>query len=174
MIRTFTADPADVAAYGAPTDDGGRRRYKVRVVDRHPDRVVARVDGIADRTAAEGLKGTRLYVNREALPDPDDEEFYHVDLIGCAAVLTGAAGDVGGEVDATGDNDVSGTVTAVHDFGAGAVLEIDLASGASLMVPFSRACVPEVDLGRRRLRIVPEPGLLDETAANPKGPREDR
>jgi 16S rRNA processing protein RimM len=155
-IRTFTAEPADVAAYGPPTDDG-ERRYRLRIIERRDDRVVARIEGVSDRSAAEALKGTHLYVERAALPVPDVDEFYHADLIGCVALV--AAGEE------TAMSDASGRVSAVHDFGGGAVLEIDFVTGESLMVPFSRTCVPEVDLARGRVRIVPPPGLLAEPAA---------
>ena len=163
-IRTFTAEPDDVAAYGPPTDDGGQRRYPLSVIERLTDRVVARIEGIKDRTAAEALKGTRLYVARAALPVPDADEFYHADLIGCVAIVNGT--------EAATEVDASGRVSAVHDFGAGAVLDIELATGASLMVPFTRACVPEIDVVRGRVRIVPPPGLRAEAPAPPSAPGE--
>jgi 16S rRNA processing protein RimM len=158
-IRTFTAEPVDVAAYGPPTDDAGERRYALHVIERRDDRVVARIDGVRDRSSAEALKGTRLYVERAALPVPDEDEFYHADLIGCAVLVAAA--------EAGGGTDVGGRVTAVHDFGGGSVLEVGMDNGASLIVPFTRICVPEIDLVRRRVRVVPPPGLLADAAEPP-------
>jgi 16S rRNA processing protein RimM len=160
-IRTFTTEPGDLAAYGAPTDDAGERRYPLTIVERREDRVVARIDGVEDRTAAEELKGTRLYIERAVLPAPGPDEFYHVDLIGCAVLVSGEG--AGAQAEA------SGTVIAVHDFGGGSVLELGLDGGTSLLLPFSRACVPEIDLRHRRMRVILPPGLLGDAAASGEG-----
>ncbi|MFO1154718.1 MAG: ribosome maturation factor RimM [Rhodospirillales bacterium] len=169
-IRTFTADPADVAAYGSPTDRDGRR-YKLRIVERRDDRVLARIDGVGDRTAAEALKGISLYVERAALPEPDEDEFYHADLIGCVAVVGQGDPDQGHSgPDGKSEPEVRARVSAVYDFGGGPVLEIDWPTGSSLLVPFSRTCVPDIDLVRRLIRVVLPPGLLGDTSA---GVRED-
>ncbi len=150
-IRTFTAEPADIAAYGHLTDEAGARRLRLQVTESRGARVLARIEGVDDRAAAEALRGTRLYVDRSALPVPDADEFYHADLIGCMAVVAGGT---------AGSSDSIGRISAVHDFGAGAILEIDVVPGDSLMVPFTKACVPEIDLGRGRVRIVPPPDLV--------------
>jgi 16S rRNA processing protein RimM len=109
--------------------------------------VIAAVDGVADRDAAEALRGVRLYVERSALPPPEEDEFYHADLVGMAAV----------EADGT----PFGRVVAVHDFGAGDSLEIERPEGGTILVPFSRAAVPVVDVAARRLVIDPPEGLFD-------------
>jgi 16S rRNA processing protein RimM len=101
---------------------------------------------VADRNAAEKLVNTRLYIDRARLPPPDDEEFYLADLVGLTAI--GA------------DGAALGTVVAVHDYGAGTSLEIARADSAPLLVPFTRAVVPEVDPAAGRLTVVPP----DETA----------
>ncbi|QDH16306.1 ribosome maturation factor RimM [Swingsia samuiensis] len=92
---------------------------------------------LADRTAAEKLVNRRLYVARESLPETEDDEFYHSDLIGMTAVSE--------------KGEVLGEVAIVHDYGAGVSLEID----RGLIVPFTKACVPHVDLAQRRVTIVP-------------------
>jgi 16S rRNA processing protein RimM len=138
-VQSFTADPSDIAAYGPVSDETGTRTFSLRVVQRGELPVVA-VEGIADRDAAAKLTGTRLYVVRNRLPAPEEDEFYHADLIGLAVE------------DASGRR--IGTVATVNDHGAGAFLEID--TGAQpLLLPFTREAVPVVDLARRRVVIVP-------------------
>jgi len=109
--------------------------------------VLVKFAGVVDRDAAEALRGCRLYLPRDALPPPDDEEYYHADLIGLDAVL--------------GDGTRLGRVHAVHDFGAGDCLEIVRPAGPPAMVPFTRTVVPVVDLESGRLVIDPPPGLLE-------------
>lgn len=146
-IKTFTGEPMALGDYG-PLFDAAGNRYEV--IDLRPagEVVVARLSGVSDRNAAEALKGVELFVERSALPDDlEEDEFYHADLVGLAAV-----DPEGGEI---------GKVRAVHDFGAGDVLELRLAAGGTALVPFSRAAVPEIDLAARRLVIDPlAAGLL--------------
>jgi 16S rRNA processing protein RimM len=153
-VQSFTADPADIAAYGPLADEAGARSFSLRVVQRGALPVVA-VEGVADREAAAKLTGTRLYVARDRLPAPAADEFYHADLIGLAAE------------DAAGRR--LGTVAAVSDHGAGAFLEID--TGAQpLLVPFTRACVPVVDPAGRRVVIAPPAEIVVPPAADqPEG-----
>jgi 16S rRNA processing protein RimM len=145
-VKSFTADPGDVAAYGPLEDERGDRRFTLRLVGSAKGVVIARVAGVADRDAAEALRGLRLYLPRAALPPPGDDEYYHADLIGLDVAL--------------GDGTILGRVRAVHDFGAGDTLEIDRAEGQPVMVPFTRAVVPVVDLDAGRLVVDPPPGLL--------------
>ena len=149
-IKCFTAEPGAVAAYGPVFDEAGERSWKVEVRGRVRGQVIARLGGVEERTAAEALKGIKLHVARDALPEPADEEYYHADLIGLTAELA-----VGG---------VLGTVRSVHDFGAGDVLEIAMEGGGDVMVPFTRAIVPEVDVRGGRVVIDPPPGLLESEA----------
>ena len=109
-IKSFTADPMDVGSYGPVSDAGGARTFKVQAKSVVKGKVVARIKGVGDRTAAEALKGVELFVSRDVLPQPEEDEFYQADLIGLRAV--------------TLDGEDLGTVVAVHDFGAGDLLEI--------------------------------------------------
>ena len=148
-LRCHTAVPEDVAAYG-PLEDRDGRRFRVTVKGRHKGGVLAGIDGIAARDAADALRGVALHVRRSALPPPDDEEFYLADLIGLAAVLP--------------DGSRWGAVRAVHNFGAGDVLELaPAAGGPTALVPFSRDAVPTVDLAGGRVVLAAAP---DEAAAN--------
>jgi 16S rRNA processing protein RimM len=146
-IKSFTAVPEDVAVYGPVADEAGQRAFVLRPVGRAKGVVIATIAGVADRDAAERLKGVRLYVARDKLPAPGEEEYYHADLIGLAAVLR--------------DGTPLGRVRAVHEYGAGDSLEVASESGVTVMVPFTRAAVPEVDLAAGRLVIEPLDGLLD-------------
>ena len=147
-IRAHTAEPMDVAAYGPLTSEPGGRRLAVEAVREVKGGVViARVAGIADRNSAEGLKGLRLYVERAALPPPEDDEFYLADLEGLRAERA--------------DGSVLGVVRRVVNYGAGDVLEIAGESG-SVLIPFTRAAVPVVDVAGGRLVVDPPVGLLPE------------
>jgi len=149
-VTSHTADPADLTAYGPLSDDKGRR-FVLRWHGAGVAEVEAQADGaavkVADRNAAEKLTNTRLYIDRAQLPEPEPEEFYLADLVGMTAA------------DAAGR--VLGTVAAVHDYGAGASLEIVRDGAAPLLVPFTRACVPEVDVagGRVLVHLAQEAGL---------------
>jgi 16S rRNA processing protein RimM len=154
-IQSYTATPADVAAYGPVHDEAFSRSFRLRVIGHGRDRVVAHIEGVDDRTAAEALKGLRLFVARTALPEPGDDEFYYADLIGLRVDLATDAAD-----DAQRPPCPFGRVRSVHDFGGGTVLEIDRGAGGALMVPFTRAVVPVVDLAARRLVVAPPEGLL--------------
>jgi 16S rRNA processing protein RimM len=154
IVRSYTADPADIAAYGPLTDKAGAKPLTLSVVRVSDKGVVARVKGVSDRNGAEALKGRELYVDRTKLPKASDAEYYHADLIGLAAV--------------TADGEPYGRVLAVQNFGAGDLLEIQLSGGKDAeFIPFTNACVPEVDLALGRLTVVPpvmtgEPELGDE------------
>ena len=147
-LKTFTADPAAVSGFAALEDDAGRP-VRLTVLERRAEVTIAAIEGVGDRAAAEALRGTRLYVARADLPPAGADEFYHVDLIGLAATLAG--GSTAGRV--------VGRVAAVHDFGAGDVIEIRGPGNASVMLPFTRETVPEVALAEGRLTIDPPPGL---------------
>ena len=142
-ITSHTVEPADLTAYGPLSDAEGRLltlRWMadgVAEVTRHIDGVPVKV---ADRNAAEKLTNTKLFIDRSALPPADDDEFYLTDLIGLA-VMDSAGGSIG-------------TVSVVHDYGAGASLEIERKAGAPLIVPFTAACVPTVDIAGGRLVLV--------------------
>ncbi len=159
-VKSFTAAPEDVAAYGPVSDAAGARQFKLNVVGHGSGGVIARIEGIADRTAAEAVKGIELFVDRAALPQPAEDEFYFADLIGLTAERADEQDEAACPI---------GRVEAVHDFGAGAVLEVALAQGGVAMVPFTLEAVPAVDLGRGRLLIAPLPGLLAPAADGGSG-----
>lgn len=149
-LKSFTAAPADIAAYGAVCDESGARRFKIQVLGTARGAILARLSGIADRDAAEALRGLRLYVPRTALPETSEDEFYHADLIGLPVE--------------TKEGARLGTVGAVHNFGAGDILEVRGEAGHELLLPFSDAVVPQVDLAAGRIVADPPAGLLDDRA----------
>ncbi len=141
-IKVFADDPLAIAGYGPLADESGRRRFRLLGMRPAKGVMVARLEGVADRNAAEALRGVRLYVPRAALPETEADEFYHVDLIGLAAY-----DEEGG---------YHGRVVAVHNFGAGDILEIaPAAGGPTELLPFTREVVPEVDIEGGRLTISP-------------------
>ena len=140
-IKSFTEDPANLTAYGALTDESGARRYQVAVTGRAKGVLLARIEGVGDRDAARALSGARLYVARAALPEPEDEEYYHADLIGLAVEDRAGA--------------PLGRVAAVQNFGAGDILEIERPDQGTLLVPFTKAAVPLVDPAGGRVVVEP-------------------
>ena len=148
-LRAFTEDPLSVRRYGPlETEDG--RRFEIEAVRPAKDILVARLKGIADREAAERLTNLLLYASRDRLPKPADDEFYYADLIGLAATAP--------------DGAPFGTVKAVHNFGAGDLLEIEPAAGGqTVMLPFTEAAVPVVDIAGRRVVVAPPGEGRDES-----------
>ena len=135
-VRSFTAEPEGLTAYGPLTDATGERRFHLELLA--PD--LARIDGVNDRDAAARLTGTKLFVPRSALPAPEDpEEYYLSDLEGLDAI--------------TADGRPLGRVLAVEDHGAGAFLVLQ--GPPERMVPFTKEAVPVVDIGQRRLVVSP-------------------
>lgn len=142
-IAAFTGEPADIAAYGPLTSGDGARKFEISAVrSMKGGSVIAQVAGVSDRDAAEALRGADLYVARSALPPTEDEdEFYHSDLIGLDAVAP--------------DGAAIGTVLAVHNFGAGDLLEIRFEHERQpVLIPFEKAYVPRVNLSARQVTIV--------------------
>lgn len=143
-VTSHTADPADLTAYGPLSDDRGRR-FTLRWRGEGVAEVAELVNGapvkLADRTQAEKLTNTRLYIDRAQLPPPEDEdEYYLADLIGLTAI--------------DADGAPIGRLAAVHDYGAGISLEIGRDTGSPLIVPFTRAVVPMVDLANGKITVV--------------------
>ncbi len=151
-IKSFTAEPGNVAAYGPVWDKTGERSFRLRITGQSKGQVVATFAGVADRNDAEALKGQELYVPRDALPEPEEEEYYHVDLLGLRAELV---------EDSSGTGELLGRVRGVHDFGAGSMIEVDGGPAGALVVPFTRVAVPVVDVAGGRIVIAPLPGLLE-------------
>ncbi|MGE3994671.1 MAG: ribosome maturation factor RimM [Variibacter sp.] len=149
-LKSFTEDPQAVARYGSLETEDGVRRFEIESLRPAKDMLVVRLRGVSDRNAAEALRNLRLYVPRDRLPPPEPGEFYHADLIGLAAV--------------TADGEPFGKVVALHDFGAGDLIEIALAQGgATELLPFTAAVVPEVDIAAGRIVVMPpaEPSPLE-------------
>jgi 16S rRNA processing protein RimM len=147
-VKTFTSTPESLAAYGALLAEDGRRFKISELRALGADTAIVCFEGIKDRNSAESLKGVRLSVAREALPEPEDNEFYHADLIGLRAE--------------TRDGALLGRVKGLHNFGAGDVLEITDDAGAERFVPFTEDVVPEIDVPGGR--IVVELPCDDETS----------
>lgn len=141
VVKSFAEYPEDVAAYGPLHSRDGRRQFKLTVRNVTPKGVVAHIAGVDDRNAAEALKGTELYVDRAVLPAAEEGTFYHADLVGLTAFAP--------------DGAAVGRVAAVHNFGAGDLLEIAFPDARKTeLIPFTDACVPEVDLAGRRVVVV--------------------
>jgi 16S rRNA processing protein RimM len=149
-VKSFTAIPEDIARYGPVEDESGRRSFTIEIIGTAKGVLIARLPGVEDRDRAEALRGLRFYLPRAALPAPQAEEYYHADLIGLGAVLP--------------DGTPVGRVRAIHDFGAGDVIEIERQAAPPALIPFTRAAVPIVDLAAGKLVIDPPPGLLEAVA----------
>ena len=159
-VKSFTENPADVAAYGPVSDDSGRRSWRLEVTGPAPgkssDVLLVRIEGVKDRDAAQALHGTRLYVGRDALPAlAEAETFYHADLIGLRVEDS--------------EGRALGRVAAVENHGAGDLLEVEGPRGESLLLPFTRAVVPLVDLAGGRLVAAPPA----EVEVPPRGAEEE-
>ncbi len=145
-VKSFTDNPEDLVSYGPLTDVAGTREFRLRVLGGGRGVLRVHMDGVDDRDAAEALAGIELYVARNQLPTPEPDEFYHADLIGLRAELP--------------DGSLFGTVRALHDFGAGDVIEIALAAGGTVVLPFTRATVPAIDVAAGRVVIEPPQELV--------------
>lgn len=171
-VKTFTGDPLALGDYGPLYTKDGR---VLEIEDIRPagEVVVVRFKGLRDRTAAEVLTGTELFVDRSVLPTEDDDEFYHADLVGLAV--------------RDEDGQSVGKITAVQNYGGGDILEITFRGRKGLLIPFSQAAVPEVDVAGGFVRIdtlaaglaedADEDGKPDEPGrfnpkARPRGPKE--
>jgi 16S rRNA processing protein RimM len=144
-LRSFTADPGAIANYGPlETEDG--RVFEIETLRPAKDHFVAKFSGIAGRSAAERLARTKLYVPRERLPQPSEpDEFYHADLVGLAVL------------DRAGRQ--RGTVIAVHNFGAGDLIEVRPDGGGKTeLLPFDAATVPMVDVAAGKIVVDPPAG----------------
>jgi 16S rRNA processing protein RimM len=140
-LKSFTADPMAILDYAPLESEDGIARFVIEALRPGKSHLVARLRGIGDRDAAERLAHVKLFVPRERLPAPQPDEFYHFDLIGLRA-LSPAGEELG-------------SVVAVHDFGAGSIVELRLAAtGGRVMLPFTQACVPEIDMPGGRMVVV--------------------
>jgi 16S rRNA processing protein RimM len=154
-LRSFTAEPAAIAAYG-PLESEDGRVFTIETLRAAKDFFVVKLAGVTDRDAAERLTNTKLYVPRERLPEPQAaDEYYHADLIGLRAV------DRAGRP--------CGTVVAIHNFGAGDLIEIRPESGDKTeMLPFDAATVPEVNLRSGEIVVTPSALAREDGEAKPR------
>lgn len=144
-LKSFTSEPRAIADYGPLTTEDGARSFTVTLTRPVTGGLGARLSGVGTREEAEALRGTTLWAARSALPSLPDDEFYHADLIGLAVYDPGGA--------------LLGRVRAIHDHGAGDIIEV-AGQGPALLLPFTRAVVPTVDLAAGR--IIADPPGVDE------------
>jgi 16S rRNA processing protein RimM len=167
ILRTYTSDPEAIAGYGPLSDEAGRRTFKIKSARVTPKGVIARLDGVSDRNAAEALRGVDLYVARARLPKPAEKEFYYADLIGLTA-----RDEAGAEI---------GWIVNVVNFGAGDLLEIRFNDTKQTdYIPFTDACVPNVDVSGGFVTLVmpemvgePEPESGGDATDGADGDAED-
>ena len=146
-LKSFCADPASIADYSPLTSEDGARTFALTLAQPVKNGFSARIDGICTKEQADALRGVRLYADRAALPDLPDDEYYHADLIGLLVLDTG-----GREL---------GRVREVLNHGASDLLEIDQpGSNDPVLLPFTRASVPTVDLATGRIIADPPEGLF--------------
>jgi 16S rRNA processing protein RimM len=138
-LWTFTEDPFAVTRYGPLATKDGARSFEVAQAREGKGHLVATLKGVTTRNEAERLNGIELYVARDKLPATDEDEYYHADLIGLAAV--------------TAADKPLGKVIAIHNFGAGDIIEIAPPKGATMLLPFTNAVVPTVDIAGGRVVI---------------------
>ncbi|MAC80412.1 MAG: 16S rRNA processing protein RimM [Rhodobacteraceae bacterium] len=146
-LKSFCAVPEDIATYGPLTTEDGSQTYSVRIVRSVKNGFAARLGGVATKEQADGLKGLRLYVDRSRLPVLPDDEYYHADLIGLDVFDTGGTR--------------LGRVKSVLNHGATDLLEIHGPGlKSTVLLPFTLAAVPTVDLAARRIIADPPDGLF--------------
>jgi 16S rRNA processing protein RimM len=145
-LKSFCADPEAIASYGPLWTVDGQRSFAVTLTRPVAGALGARLSGVTTKEQADALRGTELCADRDRLPSLPDDEFYHADLIGLAVQDTGGA--------------ALGTLRAIHNHGAGDLLEIHAPGRRQpLLVPFTRAAVPTVDLAAGRIVVDPPEGL---------------
>ena len=138
-LKSFTQNPADCVAYGPLLDEGGQVILTPTAHRPVKDALAVRAKEVTTREQAEALKSIKIYVLRSALPEPEEDEFYFTDLVGLDVKTT--------------DGKRMGTVIAVHEFGAGDMLEIKPKDSASFFHPFTKVATPKVDIGAGRVVI---------------------
>ncbi|WP_323006014.1 ribosome maturation factor RimM [Pseudorhodobacter sp.] len=144
-LKSFCAEPTAIADYGPLFTEDGKRSFNVTLTRPVAGGLGARLTGVATKEEADALRGTSLFVSRDKLPNLPDDEYYYADLIGLEARDTGGV--------------VLGTVMAVHNHGAGDLLEVGGGGAESVLLPFTMATVPTVDLTARRVVINLPEGL---------------
>ena len=142
-IKTFTENPEDVAAYG-PLTAGGGRKVTLAVVTVTEDVVIAKVEGVEDRAAAEALKGLELFVDRAVLPATEGDTYYQADLVGLVVETPGG--------------EKVGKVMAFHNFGGGEVMEVSVDGRTETeLLPFTADVIAAVDVADGKVVITSLP-----------------
>lgn len=144
-LRSFTADPLAVKDY-APLEDENGRKFEIESLRAGKGVLIVRLAGVSARADAERLTGLKLYIPRARLPETGQDEFYHADLIGLVVM--------------TAEGKTLGTLVAVHNFGAGDVIEVKPASGPTVLLPFTEKAVPVVDTAAGRIVVDPPEGAF--------------
>ena len=146
-LKSFCAPPEAIADYAPLSTEYVSRSFAVRLTGRAKGALTARLDGSGNKEAADALRGTRLYAPRDRLPALPEDEFYHTDLIGLAVLDTGGR--------------TLGKIRAVHDHGAGDLLEVHGPGlKSTVLLPFTRDAVPTVDIAGGRVIAAPPEGLF--------------
>lgn len=146
-LKSFTAEPSDIASYGALMSEDGKQSFELALIGEVKGGFTARISDVLTKEQADALRGIRLYTDRGNLPILPDDEFYHADLIGLQIFDTGGA--------------LLGSVKTVLNHGASDILEIAMpGSSETILLPFTREAVPTVDLTTGRLIIDPPEGLF--------------
>jgi 16S rRNA processing protein RimM len=147
-VKSFCANPEDIETYRPLTSEDGARAFHLALIRPMKNGFVARIAEVATKEEADALKGTQLFATRDQLPNLPDDEFYHADLIGLEVFDTGGT--------------ALGRVKSVMDHGAGDLLEVQRPnSSETVLLPFTRAAVPTVDLASRRIVADPPEGIFE-------------
>lgn len=154
-IVPYVADPAFFTSHTSYSSQNGDRKFSLRVRGKKQRMLIASVDGITDRTMAESLKGTLLYVPRSLFPEPEEEEFYYDDLVGLRVEIPGQP--------------AYGKVVGIYNFGAGEVVEVAVsATDKQMLYPFTKEVVPEIHLEAGYIKLVP-PEVVNAKEEKPGG-----
>jgi 16S rRNA processing protein RimM len=147
-LKSFCAMPEDLDSYGTLMSEDGKQTFDLTISRPVKGGFAAWIEGVRFKDQADKLRGVRLYVSREVLPNLPDDQYYHADLMGMTVVGTGG--------------EMLGKVRAVHDHGAGDFLEVRLISGDDVLIPFTNDAVPTVDLASGRIIVDPPEGVMPE------------
>lgn len=148
-VTSYTGNPAALGDYGRLYSADGRE-FEILEIRSGKTALVVRFRGVNDRTAAEALKGTALFIERDSLPDDelDEDEFFYTDLEGLEAVDS--------------EGRIYGIITGVYDFGGGDLIELTEPGKRPMLIPFSETAVLDIDLDGRRITVDPvAAGLLN-------------
>ncbi|MCK5296146.1 MAG: 16S rRNA processing protein RimM [Alphaproteobacteria bacterium] len=154
-VTSFTDCPEDITAYGLLENSDGTRKFKITIVGKNKEALRAKIDGVSNRDEAEKLNGEKLFVSRQLLPETEDDEFYYTDLIGLETCYE--------------NGELAGKINAVHNFGAGDLLEIKKVDNSVEFIAFTKEAVPKIDI-KNGLVVIKQ---LDEKAEEHDEDRND-